>query len=147
MPVESVDVFVRSKEHSGKTLRELADEPFARGIYLRRITRNLVEIPILPETEILRGDILRIGGSKRHVDDGGRGARPRGPARRGDRPRVRRRRHRDRRSRRRAELRLARHPDQPVDLGRRAARGSRCSATCAPSTRPSATSRARRCGS
>jgi putative transport protein len=28
----------------------------------------MVEIPILPETEILRGDILTIGGSTRHVD-------------------------------------------------------------------------------
>jgi putative transport protein len=68
MPVEAVDVFVRSKQHSGISLRELADRPFARGIYLKSITRNLVEIPVLPETEILRGDILRIGGSKQHVD-------------------------------------------------------------------------------
>ncbi len=28
----------------------------------------MVEIPILPETEILRGDVLTIGGSTRHVD-------------------------------------------------------------------------------
>ena len=68
MPVESVDVFVRSREHSGRTLRELAGQPFARGIYLRRITRNMVEIPVLPETEILRGDILRLVGSRRHVE-------------------------------------------------------------------------------
>ncbi|MDH4106195.1 MAG: aspartate-alanine antiporter, partial [Gammaproteobacteria bacterium] len=40
----------------------------ARGIYLRKITRSMVEIPILPETEILRGDILTLGGSTRHVD-------------------------------------------------------------------------------
>jgi putative transport protein len=68
MPVEVVDVFVRSKAHSGKTLRELADESFARGIYLGRITRAQVEIPVLPGTEILRGDVLRIGGSVRHVN-------------------------------------------------------------------------------
>ena len=69
MPVESIDVFVRSKQHSGRTLRQLADEPFTRGIYLKSITRSLVEIPVLPETEILRGDILRIGGSARHVEE------------------------------------------------------------------------------
>ena len=63
-----VDVFVRSKAVSGRTLRELADEPYTRGIYLRKITRNMIEIPVLPETEILRGDILTIGGSTRHVD-------------------------------------------------------------------------------
>ena len=63
-----VDVFVRSKAVNGETLRELADEPFTRGVYLRKITRNMIEIPVLPETEILRGDILTIGGSTRHVD-------------------------------------------------------------------------------
>lgn len=69
MPVTMVDVFVRSKAVHRKTLRELADLPATRGIYLRKITRNMIEIPILPETEILRGDILTIAGSTRHVDD------------------------------------------------------------------------------
>ena len=68
MPVTKVDVFVRSKEANGKTLRELAELPYTRGVYLGRITRSMVEIPILPETEILRGDILTIAGSTRHVD-------------------------------------------------------------------------------
>jgi putative transport protein len=68
MPATVVDVFVRSKQVNGLTLRQIADLPETRGIYLRRITRNMVEIPILPETEILRGDILTIGGSTRHVD-------------------------------------------------------------------------------
>ena len=68
MPATMVDVFVRSKVVNGKTLREIADLPETRGIYLRKITRNMVEIPVLPETEVLRGDILTIGGSVRHVD-------------------------------------------------------------------------------
>jgi putative transport protein len=68
MPATMVDVFVRSKAVNGKTLREVADLPETRGIYLRKITRNLVEIPVLPETEVLRGDILTIAGSARHVD-------------------------------------------------------------------------------
>jgi putative transport protein len=68
MPVTAVDVFVRSKAVNGRTLREIADLPETRGIYLRKITRSMVEIPILPETEILRGDILTIAGSTRHVD-------------------------------------------------------------------------------
>ena len=62
VPVTAVDVFVTNKGVSGKTIRELADLPFARGVYLRRITRNLVEIPIFPETEVLRGDILTLVG-------------------------------------------------------------------------------------
>ncbi len=67
-PATAIDVFVTNNAMNGKTLRELADKPFARGIYIRQITRNLVEIPILPETEILRGDILTIAGNTRHVE-------------------------------------------------------------------------------
>ena len=68
MPAEVVDVFVQSKSVNGLTVRELADRPFARGIWLRKITRNLVELPVLPESEILRGDVLTLGGSQRHVE-------------------------------------------------------------------------------
>lgn len=68
IPVEQLDVFLRNKTYAGKTLSELADEGPARGIYLRKITRNLIEIPILPQTEILRGDILTVQGSQMHVD-------------------------------------------------------------------------------
>jgi putative transport protein len=68
MPATLVDVFVRNKVVNGRTLRELADLPEMRGIYLRKITRGMVEIPILPATEVLRGDILTIAGSVRHVE-------------------------------------------------------------------------------
>jgi len=68
LPATKVDVYLTAKAFSGKTLRELADQPFARGVHLRKITRNMVEIPILPETEVLRGDILTITGSTRHVE-------------------------------------------------------------------------------
>jgi putative transport protein len=67
-PATLVDVFVTSGAVNRKTLRELADLPAARGIYLRKITRDMVEIPIFPGTEILRGDILTVAGSTRHVD-------------------------------------------------------------------------------
>ncbi len=64
VPVEGVDVYVTSKEVDGKTLAELASSPFARGIYLRKITRGAVatSIPILADTKIYRGDILTIVG-------------------------------------------------------------------------------------
>jgi putative transport protein len=68
LPATKVDLFLTNKAFSGKTLREVADQPFARGVHLRKITRNMVEIPILPETEVLRGDILTITGSTRHVE-------------------------------------------------------------------------------
>ena len=68
LPATVVDVFVTSRALSGRTLRELAEEPFARGVYLRKLTRQMVELPILPESEVLRGDILTLAGSIRHVN-------------------------------------------------------------------------------
>jgi putative transport protein len=64
MPVEGVDVLVTNKEVDGKTLAELAARPAARGIFLRKITRGATatDIPILPGTEINRGDLLTLVG-------------------------------------------------------------------------------------
>jgi putative transport protein len=68
MPATVVDVFVTSKEINGKTIADLAERPEARGVYMAKITRHLVDIPLLPGTEILRGDVIRIGGSVDHVN-------------------------------------------------------------------------------
>jgi len=64
VPVEGVDVYVTNKAVDGKTLAELAQRPSARGVFLRKITRGAtaVSIPILPNTQINRGDILTLIG-------------------------------------------------------------------------------------
>lgn len=67
VPVERVDVFVTNREVAGKTLRELSDVPFARGVYLRRVLRNKIEMQITPELTVQRGDILTVVGSQEHV--------------------------------------------------------------------------------
>ncbi len=64
VPVEGVDVLVTNKEVDGKTLAELATRPAARGVFLRKITRGATatDIPILPSTQINRGDLLTVVG-------------------------------------------------------------------------------------
>ncbi|MGD8512067.1 MAG: TrkA C-terminal domain-containing protein, partial [Gammaproteobacteria bacterium] len=51
IPVEKVDVVVTRKEHANRTIMELAGEKFARGVFLKKITRGAtsVDIPILPK--------------------------------------------------------------------------------------------------
>lgn len=68
VPVEQADVYVTNKEISRRTLAELSTRPAAHGVFLRKITRNMVEIPILPNTEINRGDILTLIGTKSGID-------------------------------------------------------------------------------
>jgi len=64
VPVQGIDVFVTNKSVDGKTLLELSKLPGARGVFLRKITRGATAttIPILPNTQIQRGDILTIVG-------------------------------------------------------------------------------------
>ena len=68
IPVESLDVVVTNKLLAGKTLELLAQAPFARSIFLSRITRAGIEVPISPETRVDRGDVLRIIGPLPEVD-------------------------------------------------------------------------------
>jgi putative transport protein len=70
VPVAGVDVFVTNKKVDGQRLADLAGQSWARGVYLRKITRGAVatEIPILPDTKINRGDILNLVGRTQDVD-------------------------------------------------------------------------------
>jgi len=64
VPVEGVDVYVTNRAVDGKTLAELAKLPGARGVFLRKIVRGATAtaIPILPNTQVQRGDLLTIVG-------------------------------------------------------------------------------------
>ena len=58
----------RSRSLVGKTLAELARLEFARGVFLRTLTRAGQEIPIAANTRIDRGDVLRLIGTKPEVE-------------------------------------------------------------------------------
>ena len=60
--VDVVDVVLIQKKFDGMTLRELADQPFVRGVFLRSIRRSGVLIPATWETTIERGDLLSLVG-------------------------------------------------------------------------------------
>jgi len=69
VPIESVDLVITHKDVNGKTLVDLAQEKFARGVYLSKITRGAtsVDVPILAQTTVHRGDILKLTGTKTHI--------------------------------------------------------------------------------
>ncbi|MGV6804287.1 MAG: aspartate-alanine antiporter [Ruegeria sp.] len=68
IPSEKLDVLITSKEVHGKTLDELSKMPLARGVYVSKLTRNMIDLPLLPGTVVHRGDVVTILGSKRHVE-------------------------------------------------------------------------------
>jgi putative transport protein len=69
VPVAGIDVYVTSKAVDGKTLVELARLPGTRGVFLRKITRGATAttIPILPNTQVQRGDILTLVGRTQDI--------------------------------------------------------------------------------
>ncbi|MEH6636114.1 MAG: hypothetical protein V7700_11365, partial [Halioglobus sp.] len=70
VPAERVNMVVTNKQLANKTIMDLAEEKFTRGVYLNKITRGAtsVEIPLLPLTKIDRGDILSIVGTRKDTD-------------------------------------------------------------------------------
>ena len=60
LPTETLDVVVTAKEVDGRTLAVIAAEDFARGVFLRRISRSGTSIPIFPASELHRGDVVTL---------------------------------------------------------------------------------------
>jgi len=69
VPVEGTEILITSRAVDGKTLEALARLPGTRGIFLRRIHRGVtgVEIPILPETTLHRGDVVTVIGRPQDI--------------------------------------------------------------------------------
>jgi len=69
VPAEGVDIYVTNKEVDGKTLQELAAQPAARGLFLRKIKRGATEtpIPVLPNTRLHRGDTVTLVGRTQDI--------------------------------------------------------------------------------
>lgn len=64
IPLMTYDVFVTNKKYDGMTLGALANSDTVRGVFLRKIIRRNVEIPIGLQTTIERGDTLVINGAE-----------------------------------------------------------------------------------
>lgn len=65
---ESLDVCILNSAFTGKTLAELAKSPYAHGLFLRRITRQGRELPIMLGTVLNRCDVIQIVGERDMVE-------------------------------------------------------------------------------
>jgi putative transport protein len=63
IPVASYEVFVSKPRWAGRQLEELSQSDELHGVYLRKIARRGLEIPIGLKTSIERGDVLHLVGS------------------------------------------------------------------------------------
>jgi putative transport protein len=60
--VTAVDVLLIDKKLAGMKLGEASDQEWARGLYLRSLSRGGQELPIAANVALQRGDLLRIVG-------------------------------------------------------------------------------------
>ncbi len=67
-PVEMLDVVITNKSLDGKSIAELAVMEFARGVFLKKLTRTGQTMPFLPETRVERGDLVTLIGSEKDVE-------------------------------------------------------------------------------
>jgi putative transport protein len=63
IPVASFEVFVSKPRFAGRHLEELAQSDELHGVYLRKIVRRGLEIPIGLKTSVERGDVLHLVGT------------------------------------------------------------------------------------
>jgi putative transport protein len=70
-PMAALDVVVTNKDVEDRTLAEIADE-HGRGVVLMKLVRGGEEIPFGPDTEVNRGDLLRLAGAERDVERAGK---------------------------------------------------------------------------
>src|SRR5213082_1034215 len=67
-PIEFLDVVITNKSVSGKSIAELAAMGFAKGVFLKKLTRTGQAMPFLPETRVERGDLLTLFGAESNVE-------------------------------------------------------------------------------
>jgi putative transport protein len=62
IPVISADVFLINPKLAGMNLQQASEQSWARGLYLRSLSRGGQELPIAPGVVLQRGDLLRVVG-------------------------------------------------------------------------------------
>lgn len=62
VPIAVIDVLLTNPALAGRNLKELSQETWARGIYLRSINRGGQEIPVAAGIALQRGDLLSLVG-------------------------------------------------------------------------------------
>jgi putative transport protein len=67
MPVVSADLVLTNRELAGQSLRDLAHQIGARGVFLSSLRRGGRELPFAPSTIIERGDVLSVYGTRAEV--------------------------------------------------------------------------------
>jgi putative transport protein len=67
-PIDILDVVITNKSFVGKSLAELAAMGFARGVFLKKLSRTGQTMPFVPDLKLERGDLLTLIGAATDVE-------------------------------------------------------------------------------
>lgn len=68
IPLEALDVVLTNRAIDGRSLAELAQGAFARGVFMSKLTRAGIAMPITPATKVNRGDMMSLVGPLAEVE-------------------------------------------------------------------------------
>jgi putative transport protein len=71
-PIDFLDVVITNKSFVGKSLAELAAMEFARGVFLKKLTRTGQTMPLASDVRLERGDLLTLVGAASDVEQAAR---------------------------------------------------------------------------
>jgi putative transport protein len=66
-PIDVLDVVITNRSFVGKTLTDLTAMEFARGVFLKKLTRVGEPMPFSAATQVERGDVMTLVGATRDV--------------------------------------------------------------------------------
>jgi putative transport protein len=67
-PIDFLDVVITNKAFVGKSMTDLAGMDFARGVFLKRLTRGGQPMPFSPAMRLERSDVLTLVGASSDVE-------------------------------------------------------------------------------
>jgi len=67
-PIEFLDVVITNKSVVGKSIAELAATQFARGVFLKKLTRTGQTMPFAADVRLERGDLITLIGAESDVE-------------------------------------------------------------------------------
>lgn len=67
-PAEALQILVAKKNIAGMKVSTLRAQPYMHGIFIRSIKAADIEVPVMPDTVLERGDVLELVGLKKEVD-------------------------------------------------------------------------------
>ncbi|SKA36809.1 putative transport protein [Chitinophaga eiseniae] len=71
-PAEALQILVAKKNIAGMKVGTLRAQPYMHGIFIRSIKAADIEVPVMPDTVLERGDVLELVGLKKEVDKAAR---------------------------------------------------------------------------